>query len=377
MKGATVVTLRRFRAWGLLAFPVMALAAVLLVNASDRGEPPAEAAGAAPDLAIAIDVDNNGTDDCDTRASTAAGTKCNVGVGNMFTVKGAIDKVAGLPGTGGYIVFQFTFGYTSPGLTRNNRVEPAREVGNPTYWEVTPGTPAVCAPNGESDGAGTYYVDCWQGTSSMYTGKLVEVDFTCASAGSRSVTMQDAGTYVHNEFHGNTPLDVDGDETLTINCGTPPTPTPTPTPKDPGGDTDGDGMLNSDDIDDDNDGCADVEEQGGNHLAGGLRNPHVFWDFFDTPDAAGNRDKAVSVSDISRVVARFGSSTMPAPTKQEAFAQALTVPPAAPAYHTGFDRTPATAGQGAWATNMPNASITVQDISAVVNSFGNSCAAAP
>lgn len=377
------MNLKRFRIWG-LALPLLALGALVLWNANHDGEQPAEAAGSAPDLAIAIDVDNNSSDDCDTRASTGMGTKCTVPVGNMFTMKGAIDKVAGLPNTGGYIVFQFTFAYTNPGLTRNNRVEPAREVGNPTYWQVpvAPGTPATCAPNGESDSAGSYYVDCWQGTKSMYVGKLVEVDFTCATAGTRSITMQDATTYVHNDQHGNTPPDIDVDETLTINCQGAPTPTPTvtptPTPKDPGADTDGDGMLNSVDVDDDNDGCADSEEEAGlgSQQAGGMRNPHVFWDFFDTPDAVGNRDKAVSISDISRVVARFGSNTTP-PTKQDAFAQALMVPPAPPAYHTGFDRTAATAGQGAWATNMPNGSITVADITLSVNSFGHNCVSAP
>jgi hypothetical protein len=149
--------------------------------------------------------------------------------------------------------------------------------------------------------------------------------------------------------------------------------------------TDGDGdgagaVCDPDDtiVDFDQDGCADGEEQDHkNQLLGGKRDATLFWDFFDTPDAAGNRDKVVSVQDISRVVARFGSSTMPPLSKPDALTQALSAPPPAPAYHAGFDRTSPMAGQGGWQTNMPNSSVSVQDISLAVGSFGHSCAAAP
>lgn len=146
------------------------------------------------------------------------------------------------------------------------------------------------------------------------------------------------------------------------------------------GDADGAGAACDPDdtiVDFDQDGCADGEEQDNNQQLGGRRNASLFWDYFDTPDAAGNRDKAVSVSDISRIVARFGSSQMTPPTKPEALAQALGVPPAAPAYNASFDRTAAMAGQGAWQTNMPNGSITVLDISLEVGSFGHSCITPP
>ncbi|MEX1255098.1 MAG: hypothetical protein WEE64_12240 [Dehalococcoidia bacterium] len=201
----------------------LALAFALIGSSHDARR--AEAALSAPDLAMTIDHDGGG-DDCDTRSSTASiGTTCTVTVGNMFTLKGNIDKVAGLPGTGGYIVFQFQFLYTNPGLTRNNRtgsmeVGPDAGAGVPTFWKnMNAGSDIPCAPNSEVDGAGSYYVDCWgPGTKSSYTGTLVEVDFTCATLGTRTITMQDAGTYVHNQSHGNTPPDVDGDEVLTIEC---------------------------------------------------------------------------------------------------------------------------------------------------------------
>ncbi|MGB2693824.1 MAG: hypothetical protein WBD55_01405 [Dehalococcoidia bacterium] len=200
---------RRITVVGFLA---LGLGLVLVLASGGYQGRPANAAGSTPDLAMAIDV-NGGGDDCDTKASTPSiGATCTVTVGQQFTLKGSIDKVAGLPGTGGYVVFQYRFLYTNPGLTRNNRTSPP-EVGSPTYWGI------ACSPNTEGDAPGNYYVDCWgPGTKSMYTGKLVEVDFTCATAGMRTITMNDADTYVHNDSHGNTPLDTEGDEVLTINC---------------------------------------------------------------------------------------------------------------------------------------------------------------
>lgn len=216
-----VTDIGRTKSWKLPVALALAMGAALLLSFWSGGHHRAQATSAgATDLALAIDVNNDGTDDCDTRPSTGLGSTCNVLTGSMFTVRGYLDKLANdLPGSGGYIVFQFTFGYTSPGLTRNNRVSPAKEVGNPTYWQVTPAVPAVCAPNTETDGAGSYYVDCWQSTKSMYQGKLVEVDFTCSSTvGVRTITMQDAGTYLHDQNHGAVP-DVDPlEESLTINC---------------------------------------------------------------------------------------------------------------------------------------------------------------
>lgn len=210
----------RFTVVGFLA---LGLGLVLVLASGGYQGRPATAAGSTPDLAMAIDV-NGGGDDCDTKASTGSiGATCTVTVGQQFTMKGSIDKVAGLPGTMGYVVFQYRFLYTNPGLTRNDRagsgeVGPDSLPGVPNFWGLS------CSPNTEGDAAGNYYVDCWgPGTKSMYTGTLVEVDFTCATAGMRTITMNDADTYVHNQSHGNTPLDTEGDEVLTINCVAAPT----------------------------------------------------------------------------------------------------------------------------------------------------------
>jgi hypothetical protein len=119
--------------------------------------------------------------------------------------------------------------------------------------------------------------------------------------------------------------------------------------------------------DSDRDGCSDPRENGSNQMIGGLRNLKDFWDFFDTPGPGSVRDQAVSVADISRVVSRFGSSGT-ATTVNDA----LSNPPAAPAYHAAFDR--GLTGPNPWNTGPPNGSITVADISRSVSSFGHSCA---
>jgi hypothetical protein len=119
-------------------------------------------------------------------------------------------------------------------------------------------------------------------------------------------------------------------------------------------------------FDSDADGCLDTREQGFSASVGGLRNPKDFWDFFDTPDGANNRDRVVNVADISRVVGRFGSSgssTTPA--------DGVGAAPPAPAYHAAFDRTPGTVWY--WRSGPANGSITIEDITRIVAQFGHSC----
>jgi hypothetical protein len=87
--------------------------------------------------------------------------------------------------------------------------------------------------------------------------------------------------------------------------------------------------------------------------------------------AAGVRDRSITISDIVRIVGRFGSSQIPPPTGDEAIAQALAPPPPPPAYHTGFDRS--YAGPPNWRTGAPNGAVSVQDITLVVAQFGHNC----
>ena len=143
--------------------------------------------------------------------------------------------------------------------------------------------------------------------------------------------------------------------------------------KDSDGDTDGDTILNSDDDDDDNDGCTDEQELGALASQGGQRNPHSFWDFFDVPTASG-RDFRVDGFDIGAVVLRFGAFTEPPPSKEEAFAQALTPPPDMTSYHAAFDRDSPDLGANVWNVRPPNERIDGFDISFVVAQFGHTCA---
>lgn len=220
----------RSRSWRLAL--VLAMAALALVSWQQSGERPVEAAGSTPDLAMAIDVGGGG-DDCDTRASTTGiGSTCTVAVGGMFTVRGIVDSIAGLVnlngnGITGYVAFQFKFNFSSD-LTLKNRANPGAipgELGSPVYW------PQCTDLESETKAAGSYSVSCFNDGAlandstyetappgSVPEGKLVEVDFTCGSTLGQTVTMDDTATYVHNESHGNTPLDKEGDEVLTINC---------------------------------------------------------------------------------------------------------------------------------------------------------------
>jgi hypothetical protein len=119
----------------------------------------------------------------------------------------------------------------------------------------------------------------------------------------------------------------------------------------------------------DSDGCSDAREAqtaAGSQVAGGRRDPNHFWDFFDTPDNTNVRDRAVTVADIARVVSRFGSSGSTA-------IDPLSPKPAAPGYHTAFDRSPAPPGSDPWDLGAADGSITIGDVAGTVVQFGHSC----
>ncbi len=116
----------------------------------------------------------------------------------------------------------------------------------------------------------------------------------------------------------------------------------------------------------DRDGCADLAEEGNAPRHGGLRNPKDFWDLFDTPGAANARDRAVSVNDLARIAARFGSTGDPA-------IDPLSPPPAS-GYHSAFDRSPPAAGADAWDAGPADGAVGVADITLAVAQFGHTCA---
>ena len=162
-----------------------------------------------------------------------------------------------------------------------------------------------------------------------------------------------------------------------------PAPPPTPTPKDPDADSDGDTLVNSDDTDDDNDGCLDTAETQyawGSERSGGRRDPHSFWDFYDvwtrpSPSSPWTRDRAVTVvGDILGVARRFGAGRPGgAPTKGTALAEALVAPASDLGYHTAFDRGPLV-GPNIWNSGPPDGGISVVvDVLQVARQYGHSC----
>ncbi|MEX1255099.1 MAG: hypothetical protein WEE64_12245 [Dehalococcoidia bacterium] len=195
------------------------LAVAIALGALALGHRPGEAASGGPDISLAIDADGGG-DDCDTRSGTSTGATCAIDLGEQFVVKGNVDSAAGLPDIDGdtqmgYAGFQFRLQHT-PGLTLNNPPGTDTELGFPgPFWPV-------CG-NGRGDALSgqTYDIVCFSsGAESLFLGKVVEVTYECSAPGPQTVTMDDAGSYIHNDGHGNLPLDKEGNELLTINCGT-------------------------------------------------------------------------------------------------------------------------------------------------------------
>jgi hypothetical protein len=115
----------------------------------------------------------------------------------------------------------------------------------------------------------------------------------------------------------------------------------------PGSDAFGDAC----DVDDDGDGCSDVEEMSGNRLFGGQRNPLSVYDFYDV-----NGTKKVDAQDIGQVRLRF-NGTGPTPPQ-----------------NVSYDRSP---GAQIWAPGPPDNKINAQDIAFVRASFNHDCIPPP
>ncbi len=176
---------------------------------------------------------------------------------------------------------------------------------------------------------------------------LATITFRCVAEGSASLSIlvQNLSDATSGDPQPISAATEDG----TITCG-----------KDAGGDTDGDTLINSTDLDDDGDGCTDVQELGPNPVFGGVRNPHYFWDFYDP-----NSDRSVTVSDFFALLQRFaavGDETI----------DPLSTPPQPPAYHPRFDRGP-TAGVNAWDAGPADGAITTTDFFSLLAQFGHTC----
>ena len=138
---------------------------------------------------------------------------------------------------------------------------------------------------------------------------------------------------------------------------------------DPYGDLDGDTIPNHIDADDDNDGCADEQELGVDPVAGGLRDPNNFWDFFDA-----DRDGSVAFGDFLLLVRHFGSNDNNGEASINRNSDPLTTPDPGPgSYHPLVDRGEVL-GPNPWNVGPPDGAIGFGDFLALVGQFGHSCA---
>jgi hypothetical protein len=116
-------------------------------------------------------------------------------------------------------------------------------------------------------------------------------------------------------------------------------------------------------LDNDNDGCdTKAEILNSDPAAGGIRDPFNTWDLYDP-----TRDGAVAGTDFFAVLGRFGSSGDPG--LDSVFGSI----PAAPAYHTRFDRGDTVPGSAVHVKGAADGNITGVDFFSVLAQFGHTC----
>lgn len=125
------------------------------------------------------------------------------------------------------------------------------------------------------------------------------------------------------------------------------TPSATPTPTPGCVDTDRDSICNTADPDDDNDGCADTRELGAAPDFGGMRDPLVYWDFYDV---TGNQ--VIDLDDALDVLSYFGNAGTGAGNIRDRLIPDESQP---------------------WRTAESNDGVDLTDVLFVLQSFGHSC----
>jgi subtilisin family serine protease len=125
--------------------------------------------------------------------------------------------------------------------------------------------------------------------------------------------------------------------------------------------------------DDDQDGCTNLQEFGPDPALGGERNPLHFWDFFDTPDSNGVRDRAIVLTDVLSLLQRFGADDAGGTAPINRLTDPLTLPPPPPAYHPAFDRSSPPPGVDLWHLQPADGAIALNDVLAMLVQFGHSC----
>lgn len=214
------------RPWLFLLLPVMAtlVAALLLLTWGQRSSDTTEAVGGAnsPDLSIAIGAgDTTDGVGCDTSGGP---TKCNIGVGNSFTVTAFVQSAGGMPDTGNPNEFGEYAAYSvglaiSAGLIASAAANTWPECG----FAVTSGVPGVGATSVNSSCAvglppapqfSEHAVDHGD------TGDISTFTLSCDTVAVASVMMvHGAGLNTSlKDTGGKTFLDLAGTETIAINC---------------------------------------------------------------------------------------------------------------------------------------------------------------
>ncbi|MEX1252939.1 MAG: hypothetical protein WEE64_01230 [Dehalococcoidia bacterium] len=257
-------------------FVVLVVAFVALAVAGEQREG-ARAAGPSPDIVLK----GQGMV-CDTDPATPVGSMCRVALGKMFTVEGHIKKLAGLidddgDTVAGYNGVQIRL-LTSAALTLNNRPQ-TTEMG-PFAGRFWPD----CEIAAESKGAMDYLIGCGLGIGvfgSTYTGKFVEVDYTCSAIGVETVTAPNGPSpdgHITNENNQAVP-DLGPAEALTIDCAFV-------------WDVNGDGWVSIGDV-------GEVRQRFGQTVPPALPAADIDW------------DGTVSIGDIGQVVSHFGQQAPP------------------------------------------------------------------
>lgn len=134
------------------------------------------------------------------------------------------------------------------------------------------------------------------------------------------------------------------------------------------------------DANDDNDGCSDAQEAGGNHMLGGQRDPLSPWDFADVPvpalvvtNTTGVRNRTIALSDVLADLAYSGTAA----TNPNLNADGAT-------YNSDlngngvpdgreYDRTTSTVPGQLWRSGPPNGFVTLSDVLVVLASVGDQC----
>ncbi len=131
----------------------------------------------------------------------------------------------------------------------------------------------------------------------------------------------------------------------------------------------------------DGDGCANRQETGPDPQLGGQRDYRNFWDFYDTPDADGVKDKVVNIFDVFRVADRFlandaGAAGTPAdPDRNTDPLTVLTEANGGPGpndYHPGFDHSDQV-GENTWEDGPPDGTINIFDVFRVASQYLHRC----